>query len=632
MAHSYFQDLEKLLKIEQDTDRAQYQQLLQQKSVHARREAGVCWYPIIIKGTEVGYGDYITIEIERPADYADSHQLRSGMPAALFSQHNAQEHRIEGIISFLRGNKMKLNTRVDELPSWTKNGKLGVDMLFDENSYTEMFAALKQGAAIAATEKNDLVNALIGKKPSALNDTQNTVLPQAQLNIYQKNAVQYMLQSNEVAIVHGPPGTGKTTTLVAGICELLKHGKPKILVCAPSNVAVDLLTEKLALQKVKILRIGNPVRITEAVLQHSLDNKAAEHSSNKQIKQLRKQSREYIDMAHKYKRNFGKAERDQRKALFDEAHKIIKEIDALENYITQDLLQKADVITSTLVGAAHYSIKQMQFDVCIIDEAAQALEPACWIPIVRSKKLVLAGDHCQLPPTIKSDNAMSNGLAITLMERLIAQKHHHVALLQEQYRMHQQIMQLPSEHFYDAQLVANTSVAEHTVYAEDTVMQFVDTAGCGFEEKIEDTAIVNEEEAALLLKHLCQYLSQLPPQTELPSMAIVSPYKRQVLYLQELLAQHSELAAFTKAISINTIDSYQGQEKDVVYISLVRNNDSGTIGFLADTRRMNVAMTRARKKLVMIGDSATLGNDKFYGKVIEYCQGIGSYASAWEWM
>jgi ATP-dependent RNA/DNA helicase IGHMBP2 len=629
---AYFQQLKELLTIEQQTDRAQYQQILEQKSVHARREAGVCWYPIIIKGSEVTYGDYINIEIERPSDYVDTHQLRTGMPAVLFSQHNPKEDRAEGVIAFLRGNKMKLSTKLDELPNWIKNGKLGVDMLFDDNSYTEMFNALKNADDITEKNKSELHNVLSNKKQADFNSYITPVLPHQHLNVFQKEAVQKIVQATQLAIVHGPPGTGKTTTLVASILELLKHNNPKILVCAPSNVAVDLLTEKLAEQKVNVVRIGNPVRVSENVLKHALDHKIAEHTSVKQIKQLRKQSAEYIDMAHKYKRNFGKAEREQRKALFDEAHKIVKEIQALEDYISQDVFNKAQVITSTLVGANHYTLKNTEFDIAIIDEAAQALEPSCWIAINKSKKLILAGDHCQLPPTIKSDEAMRKGLANTLMEKLIASQAASVILLQEQYRMHEAIMEFPSQQLYNGKLIAHASNKAHKVFTTDAPLQFVDTAGCGFEELVEDTAIGNEEEAQLLLKHLLHYCTQLKEQNKEASIGIVSPYKRQVLTLQAQIAEHSELQALAPNITVNTIDSFQGQEKDIIYISLVRSNDSSTIGFLSDTRRMNVAITRARKKLVIIGDSATIGNHPFYQSFIEYAQSIDSYASAWEWL
>jgi ATP-dependent RNA/DNA helicase IGHMBP2 len=629
---AYFQQLKELLTLEQQTDREQYKQILEQKSVHARREAGVSWYPIIIKGTEVTYGDYINIEIERPSDYVDAHQLRTGMPAVLFSQHNPKEDRAEGVIAFLRGNKMKLSTKLDELPNWVKNGKLGVDMLFDENSYTEMFNALKLADDVAEKGKSELHNVLAQKKQADFNEHLNAVLPHQHLNVFQKSAVQKIVQATQLAIVHGPPGTGKTTTLVASIIELLKHNNPKILVCAPSNVAVDLLTEKLAEQKVNVVRIGNPVRVSEAVLQHALDHKISQHASVKQIKQLRKQSADYIDMAHKYKRNFGKAEREQRKALFDEAHKIVKEIQALEDYITQDVFNKAQVITATLVGSNHYTLKNTEFDIAIIDEAAQALEPSCWIAINKSKKLILAGDHCQLPPTIKSDEAMRKGLGNTLMERLITAQPNCVVLLQEQYRMHEAIMTFPSQQLYDGKLLAHASNQFHTVFSNDAPLQFIDTAGCGFEELVEDTAISNEEEAALLLKHLVHYCTQLREQNITASIGIVSPYKRQVLALQTLIAQHTELQALAPNIAVNTIDSFQGQEKDIIYISLVRSNDSCTIGFLSDTRRMNVAITRARKKLVIVGDSATIGNNSFYQAFIDYAQSIDGYASAWEWV
>jgi ATP-dependent RNA/DNA helicase IGHMBP2 len=377
----------------------------------------------------------------------------------------------------------------------------------------------------------------------------------------------------------------------------------------------------------------------------TLDSKMAEHSTMKEMKRLKKQAQEFKSMAHKYKRSFGKSERDQRKLLFDEAHKIMKEVANSEQYIIDDLTAKAQVITATLVGANHYTVRNLTYDTLVIDEAGQALEPACWIPILKAKKVVLAGDHCQLSPTVKSPltprgginesdfNTPSGGLGATLLEKTIALHPESVTLLEEQYRMHEAIMGYSSKVFYQNKLKAHSSVAKHSLKNDVAPLLFVDTAGCGFEEKLEGTSSTNPEEAALTLKHLANFCEELSTQytpENFPTVAVISPYSKQVAILQEQILHIESLKKYAHRISVNTIDSFQGQERDVVYISMTRSNDEGSIGFLSDIRRMNVAMTRARKKLVVIGDSATLAQFPFYADFIEYAEGVDGYKSAWE--
>jgi predicted DNA helicase len=355
----------------------------------------------------------------------------------------------------------------------------------------------------------------------------------------------------------------------------------------------------------------------------------------KEAKKLKKQANEYRTMAHKYKRNFGPAEREQRKALFDEAHRILKDVANSEQYIIDDLIAGAQVITATLVGANQYAVRNLTYHTVVIDEAGQALEPACWIPILKAQKVVLAGDHCQLPPTIKSPEAARNGLSTTLLEKCVSGHPDVVALLDEQYRMHEHIMGYSSQVFYESKLKAHASVARRTLFNGATSLAFVDTAGCGFDEKLDGTISTNPDEAALLVRHLTQLvtdLSQHYVQPDFPTVAVISPYKQQISVLNDQIENTPELQAYGDRISVNTIDSFQGQERDIVYISMVRSNTEGDIGFLSDIRRMNVAMTRARKKLVIIGDSATLGGLPFYADFIAYSEALGTYQSAWEWM
>jgi ATP-dependent RNA/DNA helicase IGHMBP2 len=464
----YFKKLADLLKTERAEDRKMYQELAETLSISGRRASGLAWYPVAIRDSEMSRGDYLTVEVERTSHQDIAHQLRFGASAALFSNHDPKENRVEGVISYQGGNRLKITLKTDELPDWSRDGKLGIDLLFDDNSYEEMFNALKQAAALyEKKEEGRLVRILTGETPPTADapaltggnsPTFQTVLPSVNfpgLNPSQQTAIDRILAANELAIVHGPPGTGKTTTLVQAIKALIHRDHQQILVVAPSNSAVDLLTEKLSEEGLNTLRVGNPARVSERLMSLTLDSKMAAHHLNKEVKKLKKQANEFRDMAHKYKRNFGKAERDQRKALFDEARNIGKEVERTEQFILKDVLAKAQVITATLVGANHYTVRHLRFETVVIDEAGQALEPACWIPILKAgpspgsagassapgaQKLIMAGDHCQLPPTIKSNEAARDGLSTTLLEKLVALYPEAVTLLEEQYRMNELIM------------------------------------------------------------------------------------------------------------------------------------------------------------------------------------------------
>ncbi|GAB2537193.1 IGHMBP2 family helicase [Spirosoma aerophilum] len=630
----YFKNLLDLLKTEREEDRNQYRRLTETTSIAERRANGLTWYPIAIRGSEMSRGDYVTVDVERTTHQDISHQLRTGMPALFFSNHDPKTDRVEGTISYQSGNRLKITLLTDELPEWSRDGKLGVEMLFDDKSYDEMQDALKTANTLGEEGKNRLVNMLTGKaSPTFHPDTPSLSIPR--LNESQQRAVEKILVANELAIVHGPPGTGKTTTLVQAIKALHKQDHKKILVVAPSNTAVDLLSEKLHEEGLNVLRVGNPARISDRLMALTLDHKMAEHSLMKEAKKLKKQANEFKNMAHKYKRSFGKAERDQRKALFDEAHRMMKDVGNTEQYIIDDLIAKAQVITATLVGSNQYMIRNLAFQTVVIDEAGQALEPACWIPILKGQKLVLAGDHCQLSPTIKSNEAARKGLSITLLEKCVALHPEAVTLLEEQYRMHENIMGYSSQVFYENRLRAHASVASHSLFSGDSSLLFIDTAGCGFDEKLEGTSSTNPEEAALLMKHLTHVVTELAPYyspENFPSVAVISPYKQQLNILTEQLHHSPELQPYRNNIAVNTIDSFQGQERDIVYISMTRSNDQGDIGFLSDVRRMNVAMTRARKKLVVVGDSATLAGLPFYADFITYAEKLNAYQSAWEWM
>jgi ATP-dependent RNA/DNA helicase IGHMBP2 len=631
----YFKRLEALLKQERAEDQEQFIRQSKSLSVQEKRANGIVWFPVAIRDTEMGRGDYLTVEIERTTHPELPHQFRFGAAAMLFSNHNRDEHKVEGVVTFQGGNRLKLSLRTDELPDWSRDGKLGVELLFDNNSYEEMLQAVRTAAArIDKKDDSSLIRVLTGDKEATFH-TGVMVPDLPQLNSSQQEAVRQILAANELAIVHGPPGTGKTTTIVEAIIAMFNADHKQILVTAPSNTAVDLLSEKLSLRGMNVVRVGNPSRVSERLLSLTLDSRIQQHPSMKEMKKLRKQAGEYRNMAHKYKRNFGKAERDQRKALFDEARNIMQSVERTEQYITDDVLSKAQIITATLVGSNHYTVRNIQYDTIVIDEAAQALEPACWIPVLKAKKVVLAGDHFQLSPTIKSEAAAIAGLRTTLFEKNTDLHPSAVTMLNTQYRMHEAIMHYSGEVFYRGLLRAHTTVARKTLPGDDQPFLFIDTAGCGFEEKAAGTSITNPEEANFLINHLSNLLTTRFPDTNagtLPNVAVVSPYKQQIEILKEQLLNTPALSDYLPVISVNTIDSFQGQERDIVYICVTRSNNDQVIGFLSDTRRMNVAMTRARNKLVIIGDSATIGQFPFYSGLLNYAEKIGCHVSAWEFM
>ena len=627
---SYFLELQNLLEIERKEDLSLFEKQNKTLSSSDKRNLGIVWYPVAIRNTEIGRGDYLLIEIERTTHQEIVHQFRSGVPVALFTHHD-RELKLEGIISHVSANRMRIALKVDELPDWMNKGKIGVELLFDNNSYDEMKRALKKAEAI---EKNDSENRLIkvltgNVKPEF--EVPSFTYTSSKLNDSQILAINKMLQAKDLAILHGPPGTGKTTTLVEAVFELYQHEKSQILVVAPSNAAVDLLTLKLYEKGINVIRIGNPIRVSKKLDELTLDFKIFQHQYNKEIKQLKKQAAEYRNMAHKYKRSFGKLEREQRKALFDEAHKLLKQVEQTESFISDDLLSKTQVITATLVGANNYVLKDKNYNTVVIDEAAQALEPACWIPILKAKKVIFAGDHLQLPPTIKSKEAEKLGLGMTLFEKNVAFHPESVVLLDTQYRMNTEINNYPSEAMYEGKLFADSSVANNRINPDDIPVEFIDTAGCSFDEKANGTSVYNPEEANFVLKHLNGLLNDLE-QNKNYSIAIISPYKQQVELLKENIRSYDSLVPFYDNIDINTVDSFQGQERDIVYISLTRSNADNTVGFLSDIRRMNVAITRAKKKLIVIGDSATLSKNKFYSDFIAYTEKIKGYKSAWEFM
>ncbi|MGQ1784994.1 MULTISPECIES: AAA domain-containing protein [unclassified Saccharicrinis] len=630
------QKVHELLLKEKEEDLLQYKRKMSNTSVVERRREGVCWYPLNIERARFDAGERLLVKVSRPKEHKESHLFQSGKLVSLFSyagNNNENKHAVSGVVNRAGEIEMIITLNGDEEPDWLQDGNVGVQLMFDENAYLEMERALN----LVITPQDDrlayLRSLLLESEEATFTERKGLILPQ--LNISQNRALNLILSANDLAIVHGPPGTGKTTTLVESIRHTLKS-ESQVLVCAPSNAAIDLLCEKLGEKGLNVVRVGHPARVTQEILSLTLDARIAHHTNYKDLKAIKKQAEEYYRTAMKYKRNFGHEERRQRRLLLQESSKLKKEAEQLEYYIVNDILSNAQVIASTMVGASNYQIRDRKFNTVFMDEAAQGLEPATWIPITKANRVVFAGDHCQLPPTIKSFEAARAGLDETLFEKAIKRNRADV-MLREQYRMNQKIMRFSSQYFYGDKLKANDKVENWTLFDGDLAIEFVDTAGCGFFEQVdkETKSSFNPEESDLILKHFRQYFGGLESQGigSEASVGVISPYKAQVKLLQvNFKGVEEEFEKCNLQLSVNTIDSFQGQERDVIYISLVRSNEKGEIGFLADTRRMNVAMTRARKKLVIVGDSATIGQHSFYGRLLDYVNEIGAYRSAFEWL
>ena len=642
--------LRSLLELERAEELRLCEELINTSSLAQRRSAGLCWYPVVIAEENMTAGSQYLLSVQtnlnkNQTTYKD-HQFAAGLSAALFSNAGETGNKnerlfIQGVIRKIKNETIQLLVKSKEdLPDWIYEGKLGLDLLYDETSYKEMDIALHK--VLKARGKDRLVhlsNIMLGyKKPKF--DTLRNQFYNDKLNASQNKALQKVLEAEEVAIIHGPPGTGKTTILVECVVQVLKKEK-QVLVVAPSNTAVDLLAQKLIDKGLNVLRLGHPARIDEDLQTHTFDYQLTQHSHYKHIKDMKKEAQTLRNKAQKFKRNFGEEERTARRENYKAARQLLDDVRTMEQQIEKDVLAQTQVVTATLVGAALPVLHNTMFSTVFIDEAAQALEPACWIPITRAEKVVLAGDHWQLPPTVKSMEAQKEGLLKSLFEKTIDRIPEAAVMLQTQYRMNEQIMAFPAQWFYNNELKAANNVKKHTLHREGVLLNrpfdFIDTAGCGFEEEQEPDSLStrNPQEADLAFKYLEMMYEEMenlyPGLCNQTSLGIIAPYKAQVRYLQDRLT-HSPISAYEKNISIHTVDGFQGQERDIIAICMTRSNENGNIGFLNDLRRTNVAMTRARKKLILIGDSATLANHDFYKQLLDFAEKTNAYKSAWEFM
>lgn len=587
----YFADLKMALDEEEKEEIKRYS-LENGQSLKELKRSGLAMHPIKINRKSFGFADYPEISFHYPYPF-ENRYFKDSCPLEIFCPG---EESVKGILLQLDGKKGEIRLFAPDFPDWLEDGDTGIKLSPDVRTLNLMRKALEQDKPI------ELIHAKSNLEELKVENWFNSNLNQGQ-----KNAVQNMLKNAEVALVHGPPGTGKTTTLIEAIRQWTARGK-RILVSAPSNAAVDHVATCLP-KELDILRIGNSVKVKEEILPLTPEGRWAESHMLKQLKKLKIRSEQLRKMALQYKRNYGKAEREQRSLLFKEVNSIRKEIKDLKRQTEAEWNEKAQVILGTPVAIVDQSYDYNSFDVLIIDEAAQCLEPLAWALFPFASKIVLAGDPFQLPPTILSQKAADLGLNISVLERFLPAQFP-IYFLPLQYRMPKNIADFSSSFFYENRL-------ESFKPASENALIFFDTAGAGYDEQQGDEgmSLKNEGEVQAILKIV--EMENFPHQ----NTAILSPYSGQIAYLRETM---------DKSIRCSTIDSFQGQEEDYILISLVRSNDEQNIGFLSDYRRMNVAMTRAKKRLIVIGDSATLGNDSFYASFLDYAEKTSAYRSVWE--
>lgn len=613
-----------LLEIEYNHEKEEFRKQTETMGVERKVRRGDAWFPVSIGRSYYNSLNQMVVEVMRQPGSDIEHNFEAGRPVCFFTIKNdmgtagakatkggskLQYLSFTATVSYAEQDRMVValpdSGRIVDLQ---RQDALGVQLFFDETSYRLMFEALDRVIRARSGRLADLRDIFYTKAPASRYTFDAMRFPW--LNASQEKAVNEVLWAKDVAVVHGPPGTGKTTTLVEAIFETLRR-ESQVLVCAQSNMAVDWISEKLVDRGINVLRIGNPTRVNDKMLSFTYERRFEAHPDYPQLWSIRKAIREL---------------RQQRKHA-DSWHQKMDRLKSrateLELRIRSSLFGEARVIASTLTGAANRVLEGEKYSTLFIDEAAQALEAACWIAIRKAGRVILAGDHCQLPPTVKSIMALKGGLGKTFMERIVENKPETVTLLKMQYRMNEQIMKFSSEWFYHGMVESAPTVSHRGILDYDTPMMWIDTAECDGKEEFvgENFGRINRAEAELTLQTLQQYLEKIGKQRILEEsidVGIISPYRAQVQLLRKELRKREFFRPYRHLLTVNTVDGFQGQERDIILISLVRSNDGGDIGFLRDLRRMNVAITRARMKLIILGSSETMTSHPFYKKLYEY--------------
>ena len=641
----YLQRLRQLLQMEYDSEKEEFRVQSEKMGIKRKIHRGICWYPVEAGRSYYNSLNQFVVEIvKKDHDESDEdieHLFEYGKPVQFFSftaqymnddiKNKSDIHYFpfSSTVSYVDGDKMVVTLPSSQALIDLQNADhLGVQLYFDETSYKTMFHALDEVINAKNNRLADLRDIFAGQQKPQKHSFTPMQFPW--LNKTQEQAVNEVLWAKDVEVVHGPPGTGKTTTLVEAIYETL-HRETQVLVCAQSNMAVDWISEKLVDHGVPVLRIGNPSRVNDKMLSFTYERKFESHPDYPELWSIRKTIRQI-----KENRKRGDNVHQKIARLRDRATEI-------EMAINAQLFDEARVVACTLVGSANKLLVRHKFSTLFIDEAAQALEPACWIATRRASRVILAGDHQQLPPTIKCYEAMKQGLGKTLMERIVENQPDAVTLLKVQYRMNDSIMKFSSDWFYHGEVESDGSVKHRSVLDYEHPIEWIDgnemlqqvNQELKEEEKLdidfaeqfigENHGRINKEEAELVLSTLNNYINKIGQErflAERLDVGIISPYKVQTQYLRQQIRKRAEFRPFRQVISVNTVDGFQGQERDIIMISLVRSNENGQIGFLSDLRRMNVAMTRARMKLIIFGDKSTLQHHAFYRKLIQYVEEV----------
>ena len=670
-----------LLQLEYYTEKEAFRKLTEQMGMQRKVKRGDAWFPLQVGKSFYNSLNQTAIEVFRTSDQDIEHNFEFGRPVMFFmvkkmgknenqgntalqqsenpsdANHKVQSSNLKvqsikyfsftGTVSYVDGDRMVI-TVPDSAPLLElqqSTDPIGVQLSFDETSYKLMFEALDRVMKAKNNRLAYLRDLFYSHQKAGRFSFEPMKFPW--LNPTQERAVNEVLWAKDVAIVHGPPGTGKTTTLVEAINETLMR-ESQVLVCAQSNMAVDWISEKLVDRGINVLRIGNPTRVNDKMLGFTYERRFESHTDYPQLWAIRKAIRELRKNRKKGSENYHQ-KMDRLKSRAAE----------IELRINAELFGEARVIACTLVGSAHHLLEGMKFGTLFIDEAAQALEAACWIPMKRASRVILAGDHCQLPPTVKSIAALRAGLGKTLMERIAENKPEVVTLLKIQYRMNDEIMRFSSDWFYGGKVESAPQIKYRSVLDYDHPITWIDTSNeenqitieedapedsastsssvsaanqnsdLNFKEQFvgESFGRINKAEAELTLLTLAEYFTKIGKQRVLEEridVGIISPYRAQVQYLKKLIKKYEFFKPYRRLISVNTVDGFQGQERDVILISLVRSNDEGQIGFLKDLRRMNVAMTRARMKLIILGNKDTMTKHPFYKKLWEYVEAINN--------
>ena len=622
-----------LLQMEYAAEKEAYRKQTEEMGLQRQVKRGDAWYPLKMGKSYYNSLNQLVVEVFRQGDEEIEHNFEFGRPVAFFSV-TAERSKLKyfpftATVSYVDGDRMVIAVPDNgQLIDVQGAENVGVQLFFDETSYKMMFDALDR--VIRAKGRLGYLRDLFYTPAVKAETFSFAALHFPYLNQTQEDAVNKVLRAKDVAIVHGPPGTGKTTTLVEAIYETLRR-ENQVLVCAQSNMAVDWISEKLVDRGINVLRIGNPTRVNDKMLSFTYERRFEAHPDYELLWSIRKAIREL---------------RAHRKRGDDKYHQKMERLKErateLELRINAQLFGEARVIASTLVGSANRLLDGQKFATLFIDEAAQALEAACWIPIRKVSRVVLAGDHCQLPPTVKSFAALKAGLGKTLMERIVENHPETVTLLKMQYRMNEEIMRFSSDWFYGNQVESAPEVKYRSILDLDIPMTWIDTSafqlpssgeeGLGVEANLfreefvgESFGRINKAEAELTLLALENYFKKIGKERILQErldVGVISPYRAQVQYLRHLFKKREFFKPYRSLISVNTVDGFQGQERDIILISLVRANDEGQIGFLRDLRRMNVAITRARMKLIILGDASTMTRHPFYKKLFEYIEAL----------